>query len=188
VNRSLSSEQWRAIEKALPPGIDSARVRNELNRVLCLRAGLPPEQQRLLRRLQRDLDQAGALIGPGALDLKRVCAEALRRPRLFSLQCGILWAFDSAGGDCGVVTPYKGKDEAHWPKPTGPVISYYRAASRAVFGKDLSAERVKVLVNLYQHLRFSAASLTAAGAVTARLGMFDATGQEVVDDSDRSKI
>ena len=53
VRRALSSEQWRTIEKVLPPHIDRARVRSELERVLRLRAGLPPEQQRTLRKLQR---------------------------------------------------------------------------------------------------------------------------------------
>jgi hypothetical protein len=174
VRRVLSSEQWRAIEKTLPPSVDRRpRIRSELDRVLSLREGLPPEQQRLLRKLQRDLEQASALIGPGALDLKQACADALRRPRLFSLQCGILWAYDSAGGDCRVSTPYKRKDEARWPGPTGAVIDYYRVASKAILGKDLSAERIKVLVGLYRHLNFSAAAFAAKSTMSAKARVFD---------------
>jgi hypothetical protein len=184
----LSSEQWRTIEKVLPPHIDRARVRSELERVLRLRAGLPPEQQRILRKLERDLEIASPLLGPAALDLKQACAGAIRRPRLFSLQRGIIWAFNSAGGDCGIVTPHKPKDEACWPEPTGAVIDYFRVASAAILGKSPGAERIKALVRLYPAEVFLTFEIFAgASGMSVKAELFDDAGRPVLVDKDRPK-
>jgi hypothetical protein len=171
VRRNLSSEQWRAIEKALPSGIDRARLRGELDRALHLQEDLPPEQQRQLRRLERELDRTLTLKGDGigsqVVELRRACVTALRRPQRFSLQCRILWAYESAGGDCGISTPRKHKDEARWPEPTGDVVRYFQAAAKVAFGKSPSAERIKDIVSLYRHLNFSAASFAGSSGLRA---------------------
>jgi hypothetical protein len=165
VRRDLSEEQWRAIEKVLPSHIDRVRLRSELERVLHRRVGLPPEQQRLLRKLERVLERGSALLGPGGLEQKKACADALRRPRLFSLQCGILWAYESAGGDCGISTPRKPKDEAHWPEPTGNIIVFFETTSKAILGKSPGPDRIKHIVSLYRHLNFSAATFAGTGGL-----------------------
>jgi hypothetical protein len=189
VRRDLSSEQWRTIKKVLPLHIDRARVRSELERVLRLRAGLPPEQQRFLQKLGRYLEIAPPLpVEPAALDgLKQACAGAIRRPRLFSIQRGIIWAFDSAGGDCRIVTPHKRKDEACWPEPTGAVVDYFRAASTAILGKSPGAERIKAIVRLYHAEVFLAFDFAGASGMSVKAELFDDAGRPVLVDKDRAK-
>jgi hypothetical protein len=183
VRRSLSSEQWRAIEKALPPDIDRARVRSELERVADLRAGRSPDQVRVLRKLLNDLEPASQLLGFGQVDdLKQACADALRRPRLFNLQCGIIRAFHKAGGDLAIATPGPPAGESVWPKPTGAVIDYFDAASIAILGKSPGASRIKQIVQVYRRLIF----LEGAGGMTVRADLFDIDGRPVVDDKDRA--
>ena len=97
--------------------------------------------------------------------MKKFCADTLRRPRLFSLQCGILWAYESAGGDCGISTPRKRNDEAHWPEPTGEIIVFFEAASKALLGKCPRPDRIKHIVSVYRHLNFSAATLAGGGGL-----------------------
>jgi hypothetical protein len=171
VRRTLSSEQWRAIEKALPSGIDRTRLRSELDRALHLQEDLPPEQQRQLQRLERELDRTLTMkvdgIGSQAVELRRACVVALRRPQRFSLQYRILWAYESAGGDCRISTPRRHKDEARWPEPMGDVVRYFQAAAKVAFGKSPGAERIKDIVSLYRHLNFNAASLAGASGLRA---------------------
>ena len=176
---------WGAIEKVLPSHIDRTRLRDELGRVRQMQAGPSPEQQRLLRKLEHDLERAAAMLGPAAHDLKQACANARRRPQLFALQCGMLWAWDRAGGGLGVSTPYKSKDVASWPEPSGEVITFFQAAAKAILGKDVGAERAKVIARLYRHMNFTEALFVGEGKLVAALGIIDKDGNEVLDDANR---
>jgi hypothetical protein len=187
MRRDLSDKQWCTIEQALPPNIDRARVRSELEQVVRLRAGLPPEQQRTLRKLQRLLETASPLLPPEARGLEQTCADALRRPELFTLQGGIVRAFEVAGGDLKIVTPRKPKDEALWPKPTGAVIDYFRAASLEILGpkKSPGPDQIKKIVQLYLALIFVETTLAGRSEMSVRADLFDRDGRPVADDKNR---
>jgi hypothetical protein len=174
---------WHAIEKALPPHVNRARLRDELDRVRQMQDGLTPEQHRRLKKLEHDLERVAAVLGPKALDVKQACADARRQPRLFDLQCAILWAWDRAGGGFGISTPYKPEGEASWPEPSGDVITFFRVAAKVILGKGVSAERAKTVVKLYRHLKF--AVFAGASEMRVAVQVFDADGNEVIDDADR---
>ena len=112
--------------------------------------------EELARQIRRDDEQAKIF--------RQVAKQ--RQPRKFLRQYEILSLWESVGGHLGVSPPRKPELTARWPDPEGPVIAYFQAASKAVFGKPPSASQAKQVLRRYRHLKFGAATLSATGAMS----------------------
>ena len=131
--------------------------------------------EELARQIRRDDEQA------------RIFREVAkqRQPRKFLRQYEMLSLWESVGGHLGVSTPRKRELTARWPDPEGPVIAYFQAASKAVFGKSPSASQTKQVLRRYRHLKFGAAMLSATGTMSIDTVHFDAHGNLVEDEAER---
>jgi hypothetical protein len=111
-----------------------------------------PREQRVafLQELKRRGDAAEKQIA-----LYRQISKA-RRPA-FRRHCTLLWLWEAIGGDLGISNPpRKLRDEATWPLPTGPVIAYFQAAAKAVFGETPGAWQIRDIVRDFQRLHLAA--------------------------------
>lgn len=104
----------------------------------------------------------------GAIAKKRATtyrsAGKVDRPH-FLRQCALLWLWETNGGDLGISTPRQSRDEATRPDPHGPVIDYFQAAAKVVFGDAPTPGRIKEIVRDYRHLNFSASRISSKSDV-----------------------
>ena len=186
----ITDAQWDDIEKTLPASAhrtsvrtrleqiaqtksspreratqcdEIARLCNELSRALLKKAGetdltgLSFDDAELIEELGRRRDAAKK---------QAVVYRRIKRPR-FLRQCEILWLWQKVGGDLGIATPRKRRDEVRSPSPNGPVIPYFRAVAKAIFGKTPTPRQIKDIVSDYRHLNFSAGELAGASKLVA---------------------
>ena len=186
---SQVSEHWGEIEKTLPAAADRTYVLNRLEQIAQARSS-PAElaiQCEEIARLCNELARLVLKIGAETVLTSSAPNEALleqlgqhgdaakkqaatyhqigkvRRPH-FLRQCELLWLWEKVGGDLKIDTPRKPSDEATFPPPIGPVIPYFQAAGKTVFGKSLSAWQIKAIVRYYRR-RFIAAQLSGEGGM-----------------------
>jgi hypothetical protein len=97
-------------------------------------------------------------------------AEAFERagkePFLSDHYLRFIWAYEAAGGPVSVVTPYKPKEEAHYPEPRSEFVSYFLVAVKVILGRDISADTAKDWASTYRHMNFSAATLGGEGLLS----------------------
>jgi hypothetical protein len=173
--------------KTLPAGANRANIRDRLEQIA--QAKSSPKQltvqcekivwlcdnlARALLKMAAEIDLDGLSSDETALseqltrrgdDARKQAATyrqigKVERPH-FLRQCELLWLSETIGGDLSITTPHKPRDEATWPSPRGPVIDYFQAAAKAVFGKTPTPGQIKVIVSDYRHLNFSAAQLSS---------------------------
>jgi hypothetical protein len=176
----ITEDQWCGIKKFLPGNIDGTPVRIELERIArddttpMQRAKECEERARRSGHTLGLIDKGSALAEELARQIRRDDEQAKifrqvakqRQPRKFLRQYEILSLWESVGGHLGVSPPRKPELTARWPDPEGPVIAYFQAASKAVFGKPPSASQAKQVLRRYRHLKFGAATLSATGAMS----------------------
>lgn len=164
----LTKAQRRAIESTLPKtGIDRGRLLAELE--ISLRAvKRTPAFVQAQRR---------------AAEFESFCKGTIR-PELLSLQFGILWAWEAAGGRLPVSSRHKRRDEHHWPKPQGTVIPYYQAVSRAILQKEAGPEHIKDILSRYRRWR----KFAGAGGLIAAADVLPAAVDDVVTPFERLPV
>jgi hypothetical protein len=193
----ITDDQWREIKKFLPENIDATPVRIELERIArddttpTARAKECEERARRSRHTLELIGSGSGLAEELARQIHRDDEQAKifrqvakqRQPHKFLRQYEILSLWESVGGHLGVSTPRK--PELRWPDPEGPVIAYFQAASKAVFGKSPSASQAKQVLRRYRHLKFAGATLSATGAMSIDVLHFDEHGNLVEDEAER---
>ena len=198
----IADDQWCEIKKCLPENIDATPVRIELERIA--RDDTTPterakecEERARRSRHALGLTEAGSTLAEElARQIGRADEQARifrdvakqRQPRKFLRQYEMLSLWESVGGHLGVSTPRKPELTARWPDPEGPVIAYFQAAAKAVFGKSPSASQAKQVLRRYRHLKFGAATLSATCAMSIDTLHFDAHGNLVEDEADENPL
>jgi hypothetical protein len=173
---AVNDVRWRDVKKILPAAADWAIFRNRLEQIEQAKAS--PEQLAVQQEaIASQCDNLRALLETQPNQQQVAFLEELTRHRddarkqaamyrragkvkrpHFVRQCELLWLWEGAGGDLGYSTPRKGP-------PKGPVIRYFQAASKAVFGKAPKPDQIKKIVIEYQHLNFSAARISSESGV-----------------------
>lgn len=168
----------------MPAGADPARWLAELDRIKCEDPPATPRQCAEEHERRAQIYRSAQVLAPKSSALAEELTQEIRRedeqaklfrqiaeqpqPYKFARQYEILLLWENAGGDLKYNTPRKRKDEARWPDREGPVISYYRAAARRVFGETPTAERAKHVVRHYRRFQRGAAVLSGAGTFTIK--------------------
>ena len=195
----IADDQWCEIKKLLPENIDGAPVRIELERIACDDRTPTERTKECEERARRSRHTLGLIVSGSVLaeelarqigrddEQARIFRQVAkqRQPRIFLRQYEILSLWESIGGHLGVSTPRKRELTARWPDPEGPVIAYFQAASKAVFGKPLSASQAKQVLRRYRHLKFGAAMLSATGIMSIDVLQFDEHGKLIDPEAKR---
>jgi hypothetical protein len=214
LSRSLISDvHRREIEKTLPDtftnleSADKADFWNKLEQIK--RAETPREKLAAQCEEQaRQLDElARALLGGQNTEQMKQLSDNLRKlattfhqvgklaGRQSLRQCQLLLLWETVHGELGVSTPRKRKHErlkegerARRP-PHAPVIKYFQAAAKAVFGKTPGPDQIKSIVRNYRR-NFSPAIRAAFNASLLRtaFGIPFNDDQQVRLSIDESKI
>ena len=196
----IADDQWCEIKKLLLENIDDTPVRIELERIARDDTTPTERAKECEERARRSRQTLGLTVSGSALaealdrQIRRDDEQAKifrqvakqRQPRKFLRQYEILSLWESVGGHLGVSTPRKPKLTANWPDPEGPVIAYFQAASKAVFGKSPSASQTKQVLRRYRHLKFGAATLSATGAMSIDVLQFDEHGNLIDPGAERN--
>jgi hypothetical protein len=167
-NSTPSASDWRTVAKTLPGGADQDMWLAELERIR--RDKLPPEEYvqifeeraRQSDRLIRESPLTGDKIAELEQDARwcreqaKYYARLIYQPRKFRRQCEILLLWMLRGGGDPPITE----------RTDAPVVRYFQAATKVVFGNAVSAGRAKTIFIKFRHLNFSAALLRAEGALS----------------------
>jgi hypothetical protein len=210
----ISDVHRREIEKTLPDTFadlepaDRADFWNKLEEIK--RAETPPEKLAAqCEEKARHLDELSrALPGGQAIEQMKQLCDALRKMAAtyyqisklaephFLRQCQLLLLWETVGGGLGISTPRKRKyerlkegEKARQP-PHAPVIKYFQAAAKAVFGETPGPDQIKKIRDNYRR-NFSPAIRAAynASLLCTALGFSVNDDQQMIRLSiDESKI
>jgi hypothetical protein len=206
IEKTLAA-QWSDIEKTLPGTADRTEFRNRLAHIA--HANTSPEQEAVQwQEYARYYDKLARIPGNQVAeqlrqignDAKKLAARyrqvgKIDRPR-YVLYWELLYLWETIGGDLKITTPCRTKiwlashDTTKWPPPRGPVIAYFQAVRKAIFGRALSGWQIKEIVQEYKRLHFSAAMTAALNSsqLCAAIGIPFKPGQQVRLSIDESKI
>jgi hypothetical protein len=167
-NSTPSASDWRTVAKTLPAGADRDMWLSELDRIR--RDQLPPEKY--VEIFEERAKQSERLIQESPITADRIAeleqdarrcreqaehhARLIGQPRRFRRHCEILLLWMLRGGGDPLIT--NRTDE--------PVVRYFQAATKFVFGEAVSASTAKTNILKFRHLNFSAASLRGEGAMS----------------------
>jgi hypothetical protein len=203
----ITETQRREIAKTLPAAFaalapaDKVDFWNKLEQIK--RAAMPPKKlaaqcEEMARRLLYDapplpaaiieqINQTGDVLKKRAAIYHQISkAGGPRFLRGFQL----LWWWETVGGELGVSTPPRLKaGEASWQPPHAPVIAYFQAAAKAVFGETPGPEQIKKVVVHYRR-DFSPGIRAAfnAGLLRTAFGVPFDDDQQIRVSIDESKL
>ena len=181
----LSERRWRAIEETLPAAANRAFVQAELERIKRDKLSSEElvrffeERARINEILARELPVTEEEQAQLKRDAQWSREQAKHHTRLigeppkFRKQAAIFLLWQTQGG---------GDPKAY---TRGKAAIYLRAASKAVFDQDLSAEGAKAVIKKFRKKNFSTAVLSATGTMSIRALLFDEHGNLVEDDAKR---
>jgi hypothetical protein len=184
--KPLTDAGFRQIEAPLTPGVNRERLRAELKR-----ESAPSAQEleqiaesegarrkhaeacRDLLTMEQGLDEPNRELCKLLLAREKwavaeaeAWARAGKDPLRSHYYLHFIRAYDVAGGDVRVTTPYKPEEDAHYPEPKSEFVSYFLEVVEVLLGVKVSAHTAKRWGREYRHMNFSDATIAGEGSMS----------------------